>query len=224
MTKYKVAIALSCGAGFTSLVLLMLNLSSVSALSTLLTAFLLPGGIPADLVLKPKEFSPPFVIFAANALVYSGVAYAGISVFCRSIVVEKMRLAALRLLPPAVILVGLTCIPVLNPLWPRGMAELTKQEKDLQAALPMGVGLERARAVLRSKGIQFQETTEISQAVLLDRQDKSITAAAGDRVISARVETDAGQFLCGYDMEVVLLFGPDEKLKDQYIHRLRLCP
>jgi hypothetical protein len=84
--------------------------------------------------------------------------------------------------------------------------------------------MDGARAVLRSKGIQFQEKTETSQAVLLDRQDKSIPAAAGDRVISARLETEASQFPFGFDIEVILLFGPDDRLKDQYVHRLRSFP
>ncbi len=224
MAKYRIAIALSCGAGFTSILLLLLKVSSASAPSILLSMFLLPGGILADSVLRPKEFSPPLVVLAANALVYSAVAYAAVLVSCRGVAAEKMRLVATRLVVPVAILVGLACIPALNPLWPRGMAELTRQEKVLQDALPMGMGLEGARAVLRSKGIQFQEATETSQAVLLKRQDKSITAAPGDRVISARLETEASQFPCGYDIEVVLLFGPDERLKDQYVHRLRLCP
>ena len=68
------------------------------------------------------------------------------------------------------------------------------------------------------------EETETSQAAVINRSEKSITAAAGDRVISARLETEASQFPCGYDIEVVLLFGPDERMKDQYVHRLRLCP
>lgn len=224
MAKYKIAIALLFGAGFTSLLLLLLKASSASAMSPLLSVLLLPGGILADSVLKPKEFSPPLVVLAANALVYSAVAYAGVLVFCRGVAAEKMRLATLRLRLPAAILVLLACIPMLNPLWPRGMKELTRQEKVLQDALPMGMGLEGARAVLRSKGIQFQEETETSQAVLLKRQDRSITGAVGDRVISARLETDASQFPCGYDIEIVLLFGPDQRLKDQYVHRLRLCP
>lgn len=124
MAKYKIAVALSCGAGFTSLLLLLLKVSSAPALTTVLSVFLFPGGIIADLVLKPREFSPPLVIFAANALVYSGVGYAVVLVCCRSVAMEKMRLVAMRLVTPAVILVGLACIPVLNPLWPRGMAEL----------------------------------------------------------------------------------------------------
>jgi len=130
----------------------------------------------------------------------------------------------IRLVFPVAILVGLVCIPRLNPLWPRDMAELTRQEKVLQDALPMGMGMDGAHAVLSSKGIKFQEETQTSKAAVVNRHDRSITAAAGDRVISARLETKASQFPCGYDIEVVLLFGPDQRLKDQYIHRLRLCP
>jgi hypothetical protein len=224
MAKRKVAVALLCGAGFVSLVVLLLKISSASAVSALLGLLLLPGGIIAHVLARSEEFGPPLLVLASNALVYSGVAYAAISIFGRGVTAEKMRLATIRLVFPVAILIGLVCIPALNPLWPRGMLELTRQEKLLQDALPLGMGMDGARAVLRSKGIQFQEQTETSLAVLLNRQDKSITAAAGDRVISARLETEASQFPCGYDIEVVLLFGPDERLKDQYVHRLRLCP
>jgi hypothetical protein len=93
----------------------------------------------------------------------------------------KIRLAAAWLVLPVVILTGLVCIPALNPLWPRGMMELTSQEKALQDALPVGMGMGGARAVLHSKGIQFQEQTETSQAAVINRSDRSISAAAGDR-------------------------------------------
>jgi hypothetical protein len=224
MAKHRVAVALLCGAGFTSLLLLLIKLSSASAISLFLSLLLLPGGAIAHLVARAQETDPPLLVLAASAFVYAVVTYAALSIFARGVTAEKMRLATIRLVFPVAILIGLVCIPRLNPLWPRGMAELTTQEKALQDAIPMGTGMEGARAVLRSKGIQFQEQTETSQAVVLSRQDRSITAAAGDRVISARLETEASQFPCGYDIEVVLLFGPDERLKDQYVHRLRLCP
>jgi hypothetical protein len=219
--KHKIAVALLCGAGFTSLLVLLLN---ISVLSMFLSVFLLPGGILADVLVRPKEFSPPLLVLAANALVYSLLIYAGVSAFGRGIRAEKIRLAMIRLVFPVAILVGLACIPKLNPLWPRGMMELARQEKSLQEALPVGMGLEGARAVLRSKGIEFHEKDETSQEVMLERPDTSITAVAGDRVISARLETEARQFPCGYAIQIVLLFGQDERLKDQYVHRLRLCP
>jgi len=224
MAKYKIILAFSCGAAFTSLALLLLNLSSTARLSAVLSVLLFPGGLLTDFLLRPKEFSPPLAVSFANVLVYSGVAFAVVSVGYRNVPTERMRVAAIRLLIPAVVLIGLICVPSLNPLWPRGMAELTTQEKVLQDALPVSMGLEGARAVLRSKGIEFHEETETSQTIVVQRSDRSVTAAAGDRVISVRLETEASQFPCGYDIEVVLLFGPDQRLKDQYVHRLRLCP
>jgi hypothetical protein len=224
LARYKTAAALLCGAGFTSLLVILIKLSMPSGIALLISLLLLPGSAVAHLAVGSQEIGPPLIVLTADAVVYAVVAYAGLSIFGRTVTAEKMRVAAIRLVVPVVILIGLSWVPALNPLWPRGMSELTTQEKVLQNALPMGIGLEAARAVLRSKGIQFQEQTETSQAVVLDRQDRSITAAAGDRVISARLETEASQFPCGYDIEVVLLFGQDERLKDQYVHRLRLCP
>jgi hypothetical protein len=224
MVKYKIIVALSCGVVFTSLTLLLLNLSSTARLSVVLSVILFPGGILTDFLLRPKEFSPPLLVSFANILIYSAVAYAVVSVFCRKVPVERMRTAAIRLLIPAVVLIGLICVPSLNPLWPRGMAELTGKVESLQNAFHAGMELENARAVLRSREIRFQEVTETSSMQILEEPGRSMTAAAGDRVLSARLETDAGEFPCGYDIEVVLLFGPDERLKDQYVHRLRLCP
>lgn len=177
-----------------------------------------------DFLLRPKEFSHPLLVSFANILVYSGVAYAVVSVCCRNVPVERMRVAAIRLTIPAVVLIGLICVQSLNPLAPRGMAELTSKVESLQNAFHAGMELENARAVLRSREIRFQEVTETSSMQILEKPGRSMTAAAGDRVLSARLETDAGEFPCGYDIEVVLLFGPDERLKDRYVHRLRLCP
>jgi hypothetical protein len=224
MAKQKILVALLCGAGFSSLLLLLLNVSQSVFLTVPLSIFLLPGFILADLMLRSNEFGPPLFVFAANSLVYAVVAYAGVSVFGRGVTPDKIRLATIRLAIPVAILVCLACVPRFNPLWPRGMTELARQERVLQEAFPVGMGIDAARAVLRSKGIRFYEWIETSQAVVLERQDTSVTAAAGDRVISARIETEAGQFPCGYDVEVVLLFGPNDRLKDQYVHRLRLCP
>jgi hypothetical protein len=223
MTKYKILIALSCGAGCSASLILFLNLP-MPVVPALLSLLLLPGAAPIALLTKSEGFGPSLGVLAANALVYAGIAYAGVSVFCRRVGVEKMRLATFRLVVSMAILFSLACIPSLNPLSPRGMTELTTQERVLQEALPVGMGLQAARAVLRSKGIPFQEETETSKGILLKRKDRSIEAAAGDRILSARVQTEAGVYPCAYDLEIVLLFGRDDNLKDQYVHRLRVCP
>lgn len=224
MARYRAATAVLFGAGFTSLLIILIKLSMPSGFALLISLLLLPGSAVVHLTVGSEEIGPPLIVLTANAVVYAAVAYVGLSIFARNVAADRMRLAVIRLVVPVVILAGLVSVPALNPLWPRRMSELTTQEKVLQNALPMGMALEGARSILRSKGIQFQEETETSKAVVLNRPDGSITAAAGDRVISARLETEASQFPCGYDIEVVLLFGPDQRLKDQYVHRLRLCP
>lgn len=212
------------GAGFASLLVLLLN-ASLPLLPQLLSVLLLPGAIPVSVLSKSQEFGPPLAVLAANAVIYSGAAYVLVSVAWRKVAAETMRLAAIRLVTPVAILIGLSCIPVLNPLWPRGMVDLTMREKELQQELPLGMGLDAVRTVLRSKGIEFHEDTEPSQTVVLDDgRGTRISASPGDHVVSARLQTEARAFPCGYDMQFVLLFGPDERMRQQYVHRLRLCP
>jgi hypothetical protein len=222
--KYKILLAVLSGAGFASLLVLLLN-ASLPVLPQLLSVMLLPGAIPVAVLSKSQEFGPPLAVLAANALVYSAVAYIAVSVAWRKTAEETMRVATIRSVLPVAMLIGLSCVPALNPLWPRGMTELTTQEKELQQALPLGMGLDGVRAVLQSKGIQFREETEASQSVVLDDgRGGNITATPGDRVVSARLQTEANQFPCGYDIQIVLLFGQDEKMKQQHVQRLRLCP
>ena len=59
MAKHKIAVVLLCGAGFTSLLVLLLN---VSVLDMFFSIFLLPGYILADGLVRPKEFSPPLLV------------------------------------------------------------------------------------------------------------------------------------------------------------------
>ena len=74
MVKYKIVVALSCGAVFTALTLLLLNLSSTATLSAFLSVILFPGGIATDFLLRSKGFSPPLLVSFANVLIYSRVA------------------------------------------------------------------------------------------------------------------------------------------------------
>jgi hypothetical protein len=224
MAKYRIAIALLCGSGFASFVLLLLKVSPAVIISVILSLILTPGGVLADLLLRPKEFSTPLAALAANALVYSSVVLIIVFVLFRNSSVTTMRLATIRLAIPALALVGLACVPAFNPLWPRGMPELARQERELQEGLPLGTAVDHARSFLQSKGIQFQEEVETAQTVVLDdAMGKRITAVPGDRAVFARVETDASEFPCGYRIQIVLLFGEDAKMKERHIQRLRIC-
>jgi hypothetical protein len=220
MTKYKIAVALLCSTGFTCLVpLLML---SAAILSVPLSILLLPGGIVADVIARPK-LSAPLLVLAANIVTYSPIAYAGVSLFAHGVATERMRLIIFRLLLPVAILAGLACVPKLDPLFPHGMVAMANQESELRAALPLGLEIEQARTILKSRGIKFQEEVEATSELVLKREDGTIVAAAGDRLISSRIQTEATQFPCSYDIEIVLLFGQNDRLKQEYVKRLRLC-
>ncbi len=221
--KHKLLVALLSGGGIASSLVLLLN---VPAQIVAVAAFmlLLPGGVLATLMSRSTEFTAPLTVLAANALVYSVLVFIVLVALSRAVSTATVRLLALRLAIPALLLIGLACVPAFNPLWPRGMDQLSRKENGLREALPVGMGLDQARTVLRSKGIDFREETETSETIVLNRDNTNVAAEAGDRVVSARLETNASQFPCGYDMEVVLVFGRDEKMKTQYVHRLRICP
>ncbi len=222
--KYRIAAALVLGMGFISLVLLLLRMLISTTVSVPLSIFLVPGGMLIALLAGSRETNLALTVPFANALVYSGIAYVAILVLWRSASLATMRRIITRLAPLAAILLILTSIPPFNPLWPRGMLALKEEESGLQSALPLGTGLDQAKATLDSKGVQFRGETESSGGVVLEREGLQLTAAPGDRVLAARYQTDARTFPCGYDMEIVLLFGRDDKLKQQYVHRLRVCP
>jgi hypothetical protein len=159
--------------------------------------FLLPGGL---------------VAFAVGFLMF------------RKVGLPQLRRVAGWSVLPVTVLAALACIPSMNPLWPHGMRELTKQETDLQTAIPAGMSLEQVRGVLNSRKIQFYESTEPSDGVVLQNAETTITAQSGDTVVVSRFQTEAFEFPCGYDMQIVLVFGHDRNLKDRYIHRFRMCP
>lgn len=191
MTKYRLAIALLWGVGFTSLLCLLMNLNWFFGF------LLLPGGLVA--------FAVGFLMFRKAGLP------------------PLRRIAGWSVLPVTV-LATLACIPSMNPLWPHGMAELARQESDLQTAIPVGMSLEQVRGVLNSRKIQFYESTESSDGVVLQNAQSTMTAQSGDVVLVSRFQTEAFEFPCGYDMQIVLLFGHNRNLKERYIHRFRMCP
>jgi hypothetical protein len=183
-------------------------------------AFLIfPGGLIAAL---PFHSESPFIVMAGNAFFYTILTYFFLGV--RSDVGARfLRLASICLVVPVAALVTLSCIPSLNQMFPSGMAELGRQEAELQNDFPDTVNIENARAVLRSKNIQFDESNP-STGVIIQRQDANMQASSGDTLMYSRFQTNARQFPCDYDMEIYLLFDATGKLKQHYVHRFRICP
>jgi hypothetical protein len=221
MTKYRICVSLLSGLGFVSLLCLLLNIPVVSLL---LFALFAPGAIATTLVLRFANWDSNLALFAANVVIYSMVAFVLIILRFRDSEATALRRFAVRMLFPVAAISFLACFSAFNPLVPVGMAELSTLELGLQQAIRPQMRLQDARAVLTAKGVEFNEHLEDSQSLVFQGQDKKITAAVGDRVLVSRFRTSAFNFPCGYDMEVILLFGQDDKLKDQYVRRFPMCP
>ena len=152
------------------------------------------------------------------------VAFAvGFWMFRKAGLPQQRRIVGWSVLPVTV-LATLACIPSMNPLWPHGMKELAQQESELQTAIPVGMSLGQVRGVLNSRKIQFYESTEPKDGIVLQDPQTTMTAQSGDTVVVSRFDTEAFEFPCGYDMQIVLVFGHNGNLKERYIHRFRMCP
>jgi hypothetical protein len=220
MTKYRVCAALLAGVGFVSVLCLLLNIPAANFFSFVL---LVPGGA-AITVLKLGELHSIAGILGASVIIYSTLAFCLILFRFRSVPNERFRQRTLRIVLPVLVISSLASFPKLNPILPVGMAELARQEGELQQALNPSVKLEEARSILRNRGIDFGEDLQQTGGLVFDGPNKRITSNAGDRVLTSRWQTSARSFPCGYDMEIILLFGPDDKLKDRYINRFPICP
>ena len=216
MIVSRFAFAALCGAGVTALASLLLHVPYVNLLAAIV---LTPGGLVVGVLLR--EGDPPLLILLANSLIYSALTLTGSFCLGQS---RIWRRAIPWLAIPVGVLVCLACIPTLDPLWPIGMTQLARREAQLQEDLPLGMDLGQVREVLRSQKIQFTERVEESNSVVLMRPDSTITASAGDRTVFGEIQTEAASFPCGYRIDFVLLFGGEEKLKQRYIRRFRVCP
>jgi len=221
MTKYRICIAFLSGLGFTSLVCLLLNIPVVNFF---LSALLIPGAIVLSILSRSENWESIPALLGVSSVIYSILSLVVILLRFRNTQAAKLRQIAIWLVFPVVAMSSLACFPSLNPLWPVGMAELSRQEIELKKALPLNMSLDNARGVLRARGVEIQESIERAESVVFESPDAKIKAVAGDRVLSSRFQTSATNFVCGYDMNVILLFGQDERLKERYVRRFPICP
>lgn len=219
--KYEPLLAVLCGAGFTALIALLLNIPSPIVLP--LSLLLLPGSAFSALVFHTKELGSPIAVLVFSAIVYSLIFY--LVLRRRSgFVSDKTKLATQILAVPVIVVASLACIPSMSPIWPQGMEELEAREKKLRDGLPASLSIESARSFLQKQGVPTSEELARNDEVVVQVADKKITAGAGDTVISGQVLTDAMQFPCGFRIDVILVFGNDARLRQEHISRFRLCP
>ena len=189
-------------------------------------------GWPLALIFGFLSRSDSFlVLLAATFLGYLGIMFAIVFLRCRSLDKRAWRRGILVLSPPVAVLVVLACIPTLDPLLPRGLNALRRKESALASQIRKGTTLAKVSEVLKANKIDCQEEIVRTETDVLSRGDVTVHASAGDRVLFNRPspddvqpDTDAYEFPCRYHLQIVAVFGQDEKLKQQYIGESRLCP
>lgn len=214
-------VSLLFGVMIASFLPILLNIARLERKADIL---LMPGGIFASL-LAPAEMVPhPMLLLAGNAVFYALCLF-GLCLAVRlRLTARAVRLGTWVFGFAAVVLFAFACSPKFDPLWPHGMGELQAREKRLKSLIRSDMTIDQVRTTLQQESIPLNEETEDSTREVLQNRNTRIVAVAGDRLVFSRFRTDAVQYPCGYDLQVVVLFAPDGKLKDRYVAPLPICP
>jgi len=199
-------------------------LHNIRRLEVIAAMFLGPGGILASLMAPVGLTEHPLLLVAGNAIVYAICSFGLCLALRRWLTATTIRLGAWVIGLLAVVLFAIACVPRFDPLWPHGMVELRAREAELKKLVQPDLTIDQVRAALQRESIPVHEETENSTREVLRNHDTQIVAAAGDRLVFSRFRTDAVQYPCGYDLQVVVLFAPDGKIKNRYVAALPICP
>jgi len=108
---------------------------------------------------------------------------------------------------------------------PHGYRQLEQLESRLGRLTPQGARIEDVRAGLSREGITYYERMEQTAGPLLsDGSGVKISASPGEYVISSRHPTEAWQFPCGEQLNIILVFDGQQRLIRRYIGRFHVCP
>ncbi len=209
------------GTAAASLVPLLANVARLEWIAIFL--FLYPGGLLASLINPQKLVPHPLFLLITDAVLYAVSFFLLALVFRRSLTVSRVRTATRILAIVAVILLTLACVPLLNPFWPHGMGQLDTRAAEIRGLIQSDMTIDQVRAALQRGSMTVNEETEDTPREILRNGNTTILAAAGE-VLSSRSRADATQYPCGYDLEVLVLFGPDGKIKNRYVAPLPICP
>jgi hypothetical protein len=187
-------------------------------------AFLYPGGFLASLI-APQELVPhPLFLLVTDAVFYAMGFFVLALLLRRFLTVSRVRTGTQTLAILAVILFTLACVPRMNPFWPHGMDQLAKRESKITGLIQSDMTIDEVRSTLQSESVVASEETQTSTREILRNGNTVIVAVAGDRVLSSRFRTDASQYPCSYDLEILVIFSPDGKIKNRYVAPVPVCP
>jgi hypothetical protein len=214
-------VSLLLGVVIASLLPILLNVPRLEHDAAVL---LIPGGILASFVASAEMVPHPILLLAGNAIFYAMCFFGLCLALRRRLTANAVRLGTWVLGFAAVVLFALACVPRFDPLWPHGMGELQAREAKLRSLIRSDMTIDQVRAALQQESIPLNEETEDGAREVLRNRDTQIVASAGDRLVFSRFRTDAVQYPCGYDLQVVVLFAPDGKIKNRYVAPLPICP
>ena len=110
---------------------------------------------------------------------------------------------------------------------PHGYRNLERLESLANRCTSMGSSIAQVSDCFRRAGIEFSALPKAEEEyrVYFDGRGR-ITAHKGDIPMTAMTRSGAtGPFPCGRaDVQIVLVFGPDEKLRDRSVKRAYTCP
>lgn len=110
---------------------------------------------------------------------------------------------------------------------PRGYGNLERLEGLANGCTSAGASITDVGDCFRRTGIEFSMLPEAAKEYPLYFDGRtSIIAHRGDIPMTALTRSGAtGPFPCGrVEMQIVLVFGPDEKLRDRSVKRTSTCP
>jgi hypothetical protein len=214
-------VSLLFGVMIASLLPILLNIANLERKADIL---MMPGGILASLLAPAQMIPHPMLLLAGNAIFYALCLFGLCLAVRRWLTARAVRLGTWAFGFAAVVLFALACVPKFNPLWPHGMGELQARETKLKGLIRSDMTIDQVRAALQQESIPLNEETEDSAREVLRNRNTQIVASAGDRLVFSRFRTDAVQYPCGYDLQVVVLFAPDGRLKNRYVAALPICP
>jgi hypothetical protein len=108
---------------------------------------------------------------------------------------------------------------------PHGYRQLEHLESRLEHLTLQGTRIEDVRAGLSHEDIEYREWVQESTAPLLsDGSGVKIAANPGEVVLSSRHPTEAWQFPCSEQLNIILVFDVQNRLTRQYIGRFHMCP
>ena len=110
---------------------------------------------------------------------------------------------------------------------PHGYRNLERLESTANRCTLTSSSIADVSDCFRQEGIQFSALPKAQEETLIYSDGRvRITAHKGDTPMTAMTRSGAtGPFPCGrVDVQIVLVFGQDEMLRDRSVKRVYICP